>query len=78
MIKYYSTSVDSFTKRPMYFMEEKNDLYKELEEKNKTVLMLTSLLQRKEEEIELLKADLDDSVSELGTVCDVSFFFSFC
>lgn len=58
-------------------MEEKSDLYKELKEKNKTVLMLTSLLQRKEEEIELLKADLDDSVSELGTVCDVSFFFLF-
>ncbi|KAG2237280.1 hypothetical protein INT48_009013 [Thamnidium elegans] len=70
VMKYYSTSADSFTKRPMYFMEEKSDLYRELEEKNKTVLMLTSLLQKKEEEIELLKADLDDSVSELGTVCD--------
>ncbi|KAI8644219.1 hypothetical protein BD408DRAFT_430639 [Parasitella parasitica] len=42
----------------------------ELEERNKTVRILTCLLQKKEEEIDMLKADLDDSVSELGTVCD--------
>ncbi|RCI00211.1 hypothetical protein CU098_010863, partial [Rhizopus stolonifer] len=47
-------------------------VYLELEEKNKTILFLSSLLQKKEEEIELLKADLEDSVAELGTVCDVS------
>lgn len=53
-------------------MEEKNELHMDLEDKNRMILMLTSLLQKKEEEIELLKADLDDSVAELGTVCDVS------
>lgn len=72
LMKYYSTSADTISKRSSsYFPDNsKNDLYLELEEKNKTVLMLTSLLQKKEEEIEMLKADLEDSVSELGTVCD--------
>lgn len=46
MMKYYSTSADSFTKRSSYFMDDKNELYMELEDKNKTVLMLTSLLQK--------------------------------
>ncbi|KAI7899300.1 uncharacterized protein BX663DRAFT_522127 [Cokeromyces recurvatus] len=47
-----------------------SDLYLKLEEKNKTILVLTELVQKKEEEIEVLKADLDDYVSELGSVCD--------
>ncbi|KAG2196678.1 hypothetical protein INT46_002638, partial [Mucor plumbeus] len=62
----YSTSADAAYKRSAL----ESDIYLELEDRNKTVLMLTSLLQKKEEEIEMLKADLDDSVSELGTVCD--------
>lgn len=53
-MKYYSTSADNnnnnnFTKKSSaaYFMDNsKNELLMELEEKNKTVLMLTSLLQK--------------------------------
>lgn len=48
-MKYYSTSAENnYSKKPSsYFMDNnKNDLYLELEEKNKTVLMLTSLLQK--------------------------------
>ncbi|GAN09109.1 hypothetical protein MAM1_0244d08631 [Mucor ambiguus] len=62
----YSTSADAAYKRSLL----ESDIHMELEERNKTILMLTSLLQKKEEEIDMLKADLDDSVSELGTVCD--------
>ncbi|KAL7315788.1 hypothetical protein PS15m_004963 [Mucor circinelloides] len=62
----YPTSADAAYKRSSL----EPDIYLELEERNKTILMLTSLLQKKEEEIDMLKADLDDSVSELGTVCD--------
>ncbi|KAL9558817.1 hypothetical protein MBANPS3_000717 [Mucor bainieri] len=62
----YSTSADAAYKRSSLG----SDIHLELEERNKTILMLTSLLQKKEEEIDMLKADLDDSVSELGTVCD--------
>ncbi|CEP12495.1 hypothetical protein [Parasitella parasitica] len=47
-----------------------SDTHLELEEKNKTLTMLTCLLQKKEEEIDILKAELNDSFSELGTVCD--------
>ncbi|KAL4210523.1 hypothetical protein AB4K20DRAFT_1901003 [Rhizopus microsporus] len=46
------------------------ELHIELEEKNRTIIMLNSLLQKKDQEISMLKADLEDSVSELGTVCD--------
>jgi hypothetical protein len=48
-MKYYSTSAENnySKKSSSYFMDNnKNDLYLELEEKNKTVLMLTSLLQK--------------------------------
>lgn len=47
------------------------ELYLELEEKNRTIIILNSLLQKKDQEISMLKADLEDSVSELGNVCDV-------
>lgn len=53
------------------------ELHIELEEKNRTIIMLNSLLQKKDQEISMLKADLEDSVSELGTVCDVTYIL-FC
>lgn len=45
-IKYYSNPADAFTKRASYYMDDKNELYKELDDKNKTILILTSLLQK--------------------------------
>lgn len=56
------------------------ELHLELEEKNRTIIMLNSLLQKKDQEINMLKADLEDSVLELGTVCDVMYilFYLIC
>lgn len=44
--KYYSNSADSFAKRTSYYVDDKNELYRELDDKNKTILILTSLLQK--------------------------------
>ncbi|KAI9486944.1 MAG: hypothetical protein EXX96DRAFT_60447 [Benjaminiella poitrasii] len=66
----YSTSSSNVISDNIKTTSFKPDIYLELEEKNKMISMLTSLVQKKEEEIGMLKADLDDCVLELGSVCD--------